>query len=233
MGDVAVDVSHHPAGLDRPCQAMDQQGLVRGARGGLDGRQSRRGQRCGAGTTRIVGVEGQQNRAGVHELRRRDPDAVGAGRRGGGADLPTGDGAGHHLLGHREHSTDTAAPRRSWAARSRRTPVATNRAGDETLPADGRRPGRSGLSRRAIIEQIDAVAAPTRHRLHRPHADPPLRPAHPDRRDDGGAARRGQGRQGAVHRCIVDVGLAVRDDAVRGRAARGGPGSSRCRTSTA
>ena len=35
---------------------------------------------------------------------------------------------------------------------------------------------------------------PARHRLHRPVPDPPLRPRHPGRRDDGGPARHRQGR---------------------------------------
>ena len=37
------------------------------------------------------------------------------------------------------------------------------------------------------------------------------------RGDDGGAARRGQGGQGPLHRGLVDAGVAVRQDAARGR----------------
>ena len=64
------------------------------------------------------------------------------------------------------------------------------------------------------------VAAPPRHRLRRPAPDPPLRPDDPGRGDDGSAARRGQGRQGPLPRRLVDVGLAVRQDAARRRAPR-------------
>ena len=40
-------------------------------------------------------------------------------------------------------------------------------------------PGGSGLSRKAIMEQIDASLDPARHRLRRPLPDPPLRPGRP------------------------------------------------------
>ena len=38
--------------------------------------------------------------------------------------------------------------------------------------------------------------------------------AHADRGDDGGAARRREAGQGALHRCVVDVGVAVQQGAV-------------------
>ena len=81
-------------------------------------------------------------------------------------------------------------------------------------------PGGSGLSRKAIMEQIDASLTPAGHRLRRPLPDPPLRPGHPGRGDDGGAARRGEGRQGPLPRGLVDVGLAVRHHAARRRPRR-------------
>ena len=76
-------------------------------------------------------------------------------------------------------------------------------------------PMRRGPQRRRPVAQGDhdrdrRQPAPARHRLRRPLPDPPLGPPHADRGDDGGAARRGQGRQGPLHRRVVDVRLAVR-----------------------
>ena len=62
--------------------------------------------------------------------------------------------------------------------------------------------------------------APARHGLRRPLPDPSLGRPHADRGDARGAARRGQGRQGALHRRVVDVRVAVRDGAAGGDAAR-------------
>ena len=62
--------------------------------------------------------------------------------------------------------------------------------------------------------------APPGHRLRRPLPDPPLGPPHADRGDDGGAARRRQGRQGPLHRRLVDVRLAVLQGPVHRRAQR-------------
>ena len=79
-------------------------------------------------------------------------------RRGGGrAALPAGRRARHHLLGHRQRLRRTAAPRRSSAAPSRRTPAARTSSWRPSCTSrmhDG--PGGSGLSRKAIMEQIDA-----------------------------------------------------------------------------
>ena len=105
--------------------------------------------------------------------------------------------------------------RRSSAARSRSTPAARTSSWPPRCyfkMHDG--PGGQGLSRKAIMENIDASLTPARHRLRRPLPDPPLRPGHPGRGDHGGAARRGEGRQGPLPRRLVDVGLAVREDAV-------------------
>ena len=74
--------------------------------------------------------------------------------------------------------------------------------------------------------------APARHRLRRPLPDPPLGPEDADRGDDGGAARRGQGGQGPLHRRVVDVRVAVLQGAVHRRARTAGRGSCRCRTTT-
>ena len=81
-------------------------------------------------------------------------------------------------------------------------------------------PNGRGLSRKAIMHEIDAEPPPARHRLRRPLPDPSLGLPHADRGDDGGAARRREGGQGPLHRRVVDVGLAVREGAARGRAAR-------------
>ena len=62
---------------------------------------------------------------------------------------------------------------------------------------------------------------PARHRLHRPVPDPPLRPRHPGRGDDGGACTTSS-RAGkvALPRRVVDVRVAVRQAATRRRPGR-------------
>ena len=65
------------------------------------------------------------------------------------------------------------------------------------------------------------LAEAPRHGLCRPLHHPPLRPGHADRGDGRGAVRRGEGRQGALSRRLLDVGLAVHEDA--GPAARQRP----------
>ena len=47
-------------------------------------------------------------------------------------------------------------------------------------------PNGAGLSRKAIMAEIDNSLRRLRHRLRRPLPDPPLRPHHPGRRDGGG-----------------------------------------------
>ena len=92
-------------------------------------------------------------------------------------------------------STPTAPARRSSAGRWREF---ADR--DEIVLAtkvhgrmrDG--PNGAGLSRKAIMTEIDAQPAPARHRLRRPLPDPPVGSDDADRGDDRGAARRGQGR---------------------------------------
>ena len=84
---------------------------------------------------------------------------------------------------------------------------------------------RDGAERRRAVAQGDPQRdrrqpAPPRHGLRRPLPDPPLGPTDADRGDAGGAARRRQGRQGPLHRRLVDVRLAVRQGAVRRRAPR-------------
>ena len=93
-------------------------------------------------------------------------------------------------------------------------------------------PNGAGLSRVAILREIDeclrrlGVDHVDLYQIHR--WDPDV----PDRGDDGGAARRRAGRQGALPRGVVDVGLAVRQGPARGRARTAGRRSSRCRTTT-
>ena len=88
-----------------------------------------------------------------------------------------------------------------------------------------------GLSRKHILSAIDAslqrlgMDYVDLYQIHR--WDP-----HPDRGDDGGAARRRAGGQGPLHRREQHVRLAVRQGAAHGRAQPGRHGSSRCRTTT-
>ena len=102
---------------------------------------------------------------------------------------------GHQLLRHRErllgrHQRGDRRPRCSPSSRRRDEIVlATKVHGVMRQGPNGR-----GLSRKAIMPEIDAEPAPARHRLRRPLPDPPLGLPHADRGDDGGAARRREGR---------------------------------------
>ena len=83
-----------------------------------------------------------------------------------------------------------------------------------------RAPNGAGLSRRGDHDRDRQQPAPPRHRLRRPVPDPPLGPPHADRGDARGAARRGEGREGPLHRGVVDVRLAVQQGAVHRQGAR-------------
>ena len=91
-------------------------------------------------------------------------------------------------------------------------------------------PNGAGQSRKAIMQRDRRVAEAAGHRLCRPLPDPPLRSESADRGDAGGAARRRESRQGPLHRRLVDVCVAVREDAADARNCTAGRGSSRCRT---
>ncbi len=69
------------------------------------------------------------------------------------------------------------------------------------------------------------------HRLHRPVPDPPLGLCDADRGNHGSAARRGEGRQGALSRRLQHMGAAVRARS-RWRRSMAGRRSCRCRTTT-
>ena len=106
------------------------------------------------------------------------------------------------------------------------------RARHQGLLPDGPGPNDRGLSRKHILAAIDASL----RRLGTDYVD--LYQIHrwdhetPDRGDHGGAARRGQGGQGPLHRRVQHVRLAVRQGPARRRAARLDAGSSPCRTTT-
>ena len=78
----------------------------------------------------------------------------------------------------------------------------------------GQWPNAAGTERRGLVAQGDLrrnrqQPAPARHRFRRPLSNPSLGSDSSDRGDDGGAARRRQSRQGAVHRRLQHVRLAV------------------------
>ena len=81
-------------------------------------------------------------------------------------------------------------------------------------------PNGGGLSRAAIMTQVDESLRRLRtdyidlYQIHRYDA------AVPGGGDDGGAARPGAGREGPLPRRVLDVGLAVREAAARRRPAR-------------
>ena len=92
--------------------------------------------------------------------------------------------------------------------------------------ADAPRPQRCRAVAQGDHDRDRRQPAPARHRLHRPLPDPPLGPGDADRGDAGGPARRGQGRQGALHRRLVDVRVAVRQGALPAPTCTAGPASS-------
>ena len=182
-----------------------------------------------------TGIEGQPARARLHELRRPDhPERppVGAHRGRGAAVLPAGRRARRDVLGHRER---VPARHLRGVRRPRDHPLLPprgHRARHQGAREDARRPGRGGPVAQGDPRAGRRVADAARHRLHRPVPDPPLRRGHAGRGDDGGAARHHQGRQGALHRRLLDVRVAVRQAPARRRPAAAGRGSCPCRTST-
>ena len=140
--------------------------------------------------------------------------------------------AGHQLLRHRQRLL-----RRQQRGDHRPGPARLRRPRGRRARHQGARADAARAQRRRPVPQGDHARDrrqpdPARHRLRRPVPDPPLGPAHPDRGDDGGAARRRAGRQGALPRGLVDVRLAVRQGPAHRRAATAGRSSSRCRTTT-
>ena len=81
-------------------------------------------------------------------------------------------------------------------------------------------PNGRGLSRKAILAEIDASLRRLGHRLRRPVPDPPLGLRDADRGDARGAARRREGGEGPLPRRLVDVRLAVLQGALPGRPPR-------------
>ena len=142
-------------------------------------------------------------------------------RRGGEPSVhQAGDRGRHQLLRHRQRvlRRHERGDRRAGPRRVR--PPRRDRAGDQ-----GARPDAAGPERRRALPQGDhdrdrRQPAPPRDRLRRPLPDPPLGSPDADRGDDGGVARRRQGRQGPLHRGVVDVRLAVLQGPVRRRGAR-------------
>ncbi len=128
--------------------------------------------------------------------------------------------AGHQLLRHGERLLRRLQRGDRRAGASRLRPPRRDRARHQ-----GPRPDASRAERRRPVPQGDhgrdrRQPAPARRRLRRPLPDPPVGPDRADRGDPRGAARRRQGRQGPLHRRLVDVGLAVLQGAVPRRPAR-------------
>src|SRR3954453_2074301 len=150
------------------------------------------------------------------ELRQLGVAAVGARRARCRAVRPSRGRGRHHVFRHGRHvlarrlrGGDRAAARQVHLARRRRgrhQGLQPDGAGRE--PARARAKARGGVDRR--------VAAAARHGLCRPLPDAPLGSRHADRGDDGGPERRRAGREGALHRGVEHVRVAVREGAARG-----------------
>jgi hypothetical protein len=167
-------------------------------------------------------TEGKPDRAGLHELRqgRRGYASVDARRGRRGCVLPAGRRTGRHVLGHREclsrwHLGGVRRPGDQQVL-----PPRGHRAGHQGLREDARGPRRQRPVPQGHPGAGGCLAAAAGYRLHRRLLHPPLRPRDADRGDHGRTGRPGSGRQGALPRRVVDVGLAVREDAARRRAPR-------------
>ena len=183
--------------------------------------------------TRQDGPEGLAHLPRHDDLRHAAVAAVGARRRRRAARSSSARSSTASTSSTPPTCTRAASARRCSAARSR-----TSRTRDQVVIAtkvvlpDRRRPERSRPVAQAHLRRHRRVAPPARHRLRRPVPDPPLRLRHADRGNARSAPRHRQGRQGALHRRVEHVRVAVREDARDVRRATAGRGSSRCRTTT-
>ena len=140
---------------------------------------------------------------------------MGARRGRRGADRPARRRGRHHVLRHRrrlqrrpERGRHRARPAASCSARARST-SSRRRCMARRCPARTAR----GLVAQARPRVDRRVARSARAGLRRPLPDPPLGSRDADRGDDGGAARRRAGGQGALHRREQHVRVAVREGA--------------------
>ncbi len=128
--------------------------------------------------------------------------------------LPARGRGRHQLLRHRQRLLGRQQRRDHWTGAGRLRQPRRDRRGHQ-----GARPDAPRAERCRPVAQGDPgrdrqQPAPAQHGLRRPLPDPPLRPDDADRRDDGGAARRREGRQGPLHRRVEHVGVAVLEGAV-------------------
>ena len=84
-------------------------------------------------------------------------------------------------------------------------------------------PNGEGLSRGHLIQRVRGLAAPARHRRHRPLSDALVRRRHADRRDDACPRRPGARRQGALCRVLELSCVAAGEGALGQRQAGLGP----------
>ncbi|SCE03447.1 hypothetical protein GA0115252_12809 [Streptomyces sp. DfronAA-171] len=182
----------------------------------------RRRPRCAVRETRLDRAGRLPPHPGMHELRHSRPGQSRVDARRGAltAPDPAGDRGGHHLLRHRQRLLGRhERGDRGARAEGLRAPRG-RRARHEGVHADAQGPQR----RRALAQGDPArdrrEPEAARHRLRGPLPDPPLRPGDARRGDDGGAPRRREGGQGALHRGEFDVRLAVLEAPVHGGGAR-------------
>ena len=143
-------------------------------------------------------------------LRHVEVAAVGAGRTGKPSDHQARARVRHQLLRHRRHVFQRRQ-RGGGGGRAQRLRAAGCR-GDrhEGVLPDRRASQRGRPVAEAHPSRDRRLAQTVADRLRRPLSNPSPRPAHADRRDARGAARRRQVGEGPLPRCVEHVRLAVR-----------------------
>ena len=155
----------------------------------------------------------------LHDLRRADARLPRMDARRGEEppDHSPGDRGGHQFLRHRQRLFGRQLGGNHRPRAQRIFPPRRGRHRHQGVQQDARRPQRERPLAQGDHARDRRQPAPPRHRLYRSLPDPPPRSRHADRGDARGASRRRQGGQGALYRRVIDVCLAVRDDAPRRR----------------
>jgi len=185
-------------------------------------------------TTRELRPQDQPYRTRLHELRRHQQRVQPVGTRRGGcaAVLREVRRAGHHVLGHGQRVQPRLVRGDRRSVRSRRTAVARTSCWHEGPLPHACRPGGSGLSRKAIMENIDASLkrlGTDYVDLYQIHRFDPNTPVEETMEALNDVVRSGKG---SLHRGLGHGAWQFSKMQYTARAERLVDRSSRCRTST-